>query len=475
MSADLSLQSRRLRLLLMSGPGLFVILAAVVSFLYSLRFPEFDFGKRKLLTYAVIGFALAGTGALVHRKGVNDYRKSGRGYWKTVIFVIASVVLVPSLVVLAFDQAVGVVLRQTPAPPLLIFPPRCRVSYSTPEFEFTAETNGIGIRDREVELPKKDRFRVLAIGDSYTYGWGVDAADAWPGVVKQKLTEKGREVEVLNLGCPGTSVDAYAVIAERAIPLLNPDLVLVAVLQGDDIKQLDLGETTDRLSKFNGVQSDEPSGEVMARVLPNLNEFRLRLAARRPQVVTADRIREEWQRLAHWIQGHLSPEETRRLEAADEEVKARLFAGNLNPWDVYFALKHPDYMDFTLHPDHADVQRAVDVMASSLERIKAAAEHSSTRVTAVSVPAACYTCAKGLASRRRIGFHLDDEALRSDAPDEVIRSACRKAGIEFHTFMDRFRKIADDRDLYFEFDGHFNRQGHLLFAEQVAELLQYRE
>ncbi len=164
---------------------------------------------------------------------------------------------------LALDQAVGVFLRHSPQPPLLLYPAHYRVSYRTPEFAFTADTSAIGIRDHEVDLEKKDRFRILALGDSFTYGWGVESVDAWPKVVERLLTDKGRATEVLNLGCPGTSVDAYAAIAEKAIPLLQPDLVVVAVLQGDDIKQLDLGTTTGKLFKLNGVATSTSGGSTL--------------------------------------------------------------------------------------------------------------------------------------------------------------------------------------------------------------------
>jgi lysophospholipase L1-like esterase len=474
-SAELTPGGRRLRLLLLCAPGVFVVLAAVGAFLVSLRDSEVDFGKRKLMAFTAGGLAVAGAGALLHRKAVADLRTSGRAYGKTVLFIAVAVLVIPALTILALDQAVGLALRRMPPPPLLIFPPHYRVSYQTPEFTFTAETNALGIRDQEVAAHKNDRFRVLAVGDSYTYGWGVESADSWVKVTERLLGEQGREAEFLNLGCPGTSVDAYALIAERAIPLLQPDLVLVAVLQGDDLKQLDLGDTTDRLFKFNGVETNESSGGLLVRVLPNFDALRIRLGTYRPRVVSAEQIRAEWKRLAHWIEDHMTAEERARFDAVDPEVKATLATGNLNPWDVYFAVKNPDFMAFTLHPDRADVRRAIQAMGACLERIKLAASSAGAKVSVVSVPAGWYTCAKALETRRRVGFRLDDAALRGNAQDEAIASACRLAGVNFHTFTARFREVAAERDLYFELDGHFNNAGHALFGEQVAELLRRSE
>jgi GDSL-like Lipase/Acylhydrolase family len=470
-SAELSLKTRRLRLLAMCAPGLLVVLTAVGAFLVLRGRSDIGFGKVKLLTFSAVGLAIAGAGALLHLKAIADELARRRGYWRTVAFMILAVLVMPAVMIFAADKAVGLALAANPPGPLLVFPPHYRVNYRTPEFAFTAETNAIGIRDREVELQHKDGFRVLAIGDSYTYGWGVDGATAWPKVLERLLNEQGRQAEVLNLGCPGTSVDAYAVIAERAIPLLKPDLVVVGVLQGDDLKQLDMGVTTDRLFKFNGVAGDEPSGGMLALVLPNFDDLRVRIATRRPRVISAEQIQAEWQRLAKWMQGRFNAEEKRRFEATDEKIKDMVLDGGLNPWDVFYAIQQPDYLAFTLHPEREDVGQAVTKMGSCLAQIKDAAATVNAKVATMAVPAACYACRQGLESRRKVGYRLDDSVLTSDAPDEAIRRACAQAGVAFHSCTAQFRQAGAARDLFFEYDGHFNPEGHAFFAEQLAKAL----
>jgi len=112
-------------------------------------------------------------------------------------------------------------------------------------------------------------------------------------------------------------------------------------------------------------------------------------------------------------------------------------------------------------------------MARSLARIRQDAEKEQAEVLVVSVPA-FYVSPDTLAGMRRVGFHLDDDAPASDAPDGAIRSACRDAGVPFYSFTERFREIGARRKLYFDLDGHFNRAGHELFAEEISKLLQER-
>ena len=88
----------------------------------------------------------------------------------------------------------------------------------------------------------------------------------------------------------------------------------------------------------------------------------------------------------------------------------------------------------------------------------------------MSVPWA-YVSAHAVAIKRRLGFRIEDSATRSDAPDEAIHATCRTAGIEFHCFTERFREESKDRNLFFEFDGHFNAAGYALYGEEVFKLL----
>jgi len=71
--------------------------------------------------------------------------------------------------------------------------------------------NSMGHRGPEISaLPPSGTVRVLALGESTTYGWGVkDPRRAWPAQLGRILTRSaGRSVEVINAGLPaGTSAE----------------------------------------------------------------------------------------------------------------------------------------------------------------------------------------------------------------------------------------------------------------------------
>lgn len=93
------------------------------------------------------------------------------------------------------------------------------------EIDFSVTTHA-GLRSDPVPETKR-RFRVLALGDSCTFGVGVNDDETWPAQLQRMLREEGIEAEVLNAGVPGYSAfQGMRFLASRGLAL-SPDLVLV--------------------------------------------------------------------------------------------------------------------------------------------------------------------------------------------------------------------------------------------------------
>lgn len=83
---------------------------------------------------------------------------------------------------------------------------------------FLVSTNPLGLRGPE---PSSRGPRVLAVGDSVTFGWGVADEEAWPARLSALLG-----LEVLNAGVPAQRPDAIAAWTAANAPQLDVDLVL---------------------------------------------------------------------------------------------------------------------------------------------------------------------------------------------------------------------------------------------------------
>ncbi len=97
--------------------------------------------------------------------------------------------------------------------------------------------NRDGFRERELATPPPaGTFRVVGLGDSQMFGWGVPAEATYLRVLEERLAARGDPAvyETVNLAVPGYNA-AMEVATYRAVGRrLEPDLVLVG-LMGNDV------------------------------------------------------------------------------------------------------------------------------------------------------------------------------------------------------------------------------------------------
>jgi len=88
--------------------------------------------------------------------------------------------------------------------------------------------NAQGFRDRERSLSKPPGgFRILAVGDSVTFGYGVEVEEAYPSLLESRLRASLPGAEVLNLGTGGYNPYTESALLRGVGLAFEPDLVLV--------------------------------------------------------------------------------------------------------------------------------------------------------------------------------------------------------------------------------------------------------
>jgi lysophospholipase L1-like esterase len=96
--------------------------------------------------------------------------------------------------------------------------------------------NSRGFRGPEFEVAKPhSRFRVVCLGDSWTFGTNVAQDDAYPSKLESLLRQAfpAADVEVLNLGVPGyTSFQGLELVRQLGLSL-DPDVVLIGFGMND--------------------------------------------------------------------------------------------------------------------------------------------------------------------------------------------------------------------------------------------------
>jgi len=102
------------------------------------------------------------------------------------------------------------------------------------DHEVIYSTNNYGLRDREFSaFADKGVKRIFALGDSWTFGCGVELPYTWPKQLENILEKKGMKAEVINTGLNGYSTRIYYRILKKFYPLYHPDIVVVMACSND--------------------------------------------------------------------------------------------------------------------------------------------------------------------------------------------------------------------------------------------------
>lgn len=298
-----------------------------------------------------------------HRLYLQDLVHSGRfalGLWKTTDAGPLS-----SLVGRAYRYY----------PPLK---PNAQVLATTSDYSVAYVTNSKGLRDREYDYEKPPHTtRVLAFGDSFTFGAGVAHDECFTEVAENALNG----VEVLNLGVLGYGLDQMLLSFLAQGVKYHPDIVLAVlnasvtsrnatgIVRGDVVRipeQLDAVEFTGESRDTAYLRRDDPlwtsdrSWLVRHSYMLAYLTYRLQVRRLRQQLVAEDeRSLSAVRRASEATQFHEDTEGVRRqrttvllreLRRAVEAAGARLLVVNIDArLAMGFLAKEPglDFVDLS--------------------------------------------------------------------------------------------------------------------------------
>jgi lysophospholipase L1-like esterase len=264
-------------------------------------------------------------------------------------------------------------------------------------------TNSLGLRGGEVG--PKTRPRLLALGDSITWGWAVPQGEEWVHWAGREIARLGGpEVESLNGGVNGYGTQNEAARLEQLGSVLSPDLVLVGFFDND------------YADNFFGV-----SGTYTVR-----------------DGYLFDIVSHEWLR-EHWLarESHLwrlwtsawEACRVRYLGAAPSARPARRLSGQ-------------------------ELWRGMELSEKHLRRMAETARSLDARLGVVWLPLHTYTLA---------GFRPEDLPLQRELQRRVAA-----AGIPSLDLLPVMTAEPQREDLYLPRDGHFSVRGHQVVGRAVA-------
>ena len=301
------------------------------------------------------------------------------------------------------------------------------------EFHVAIDTNALGYRDREFPLEKpKGTFRILVLGDSFTFGYGVEGDRTYPKVLEHLLNDgrqnAKRRYEVINAGyASGYAPDTAFVYLRHKGILLKPDLVLLGYF-GNDIFDVSHTQWPDL----------DPEG------LP------LRVTTDIYYIDTLGRLR-----TAAWL-GFGGYETLRFSPMMSAKVFLRDHSQFLNFLIQQYRLflvtrgRHEDF-DRLSPADKGSSPAAYEKVSRVLTGFKRLTRDIGSQFVVVRIP-----------SKNKNPAHQDP--LREE--DAFIKNWCHRNGISLIDLGDGFARTRPE-DLYFKIDPHFNARGHAVAADVI--------
>ncbi len=355
----------------------------------------------------------------------------------------------------------------------LIYPPYSKAHHQSSEFDITVKINSLGFRDYEYPLHKKKKHRIAVIGDSFTFGWGVDLEDCWVKILEKELNENGLDVEILNLGKGGAGPADYTKIAEKGIPLLKPDLVVIGVLQANDLHQL--------IHAYDSLPVPQVQAEPKSFISIKVNGLLTRAFPNFMHIISINRsdISSDWKRYAPAILNSFKTKQSDRFNELNEKLQTDFKSGTLNPWLISQAVYYPDYFTQTLDTTDLDVVIGISAMADFFSSIQKTCSENNSELIVLSIPNLPYSSKEEMLSLKKYGFEIPDSIYGNPLSDKTIQMAAEESGIEFYSASENFinlqgfKNLEDlQTNLYYPFDGHFTKEGNRIFAAAVKEFFE---
>jgi hypothetical protein len=100
---------------------------------------------------------------------------------------------------------------------------------------FPVHTSSLRLRNEEIPAKRPEEFRILMLGDSFTFGWGLQPHETIPEQLRQHLSKEGvtTDFRVINAGVPGYGPKQERDLLHEFGFGMEPDLVILQMFPND--------------------------------------------------------------------------------------------------------------------------------------------------------------------------------------------------------------------------------------------------
>jgi len=324
---------------------------------------------------------------------------------------------------------------------------------------YVVSINQLGLREAHTtpRAPSSSVRRIVVLGDSFTFGQGVDDATLFTTQLERRLNEGQSDTryDVINAGVPGYGTGQELLLTRRLMAKGIVGQVYVLNLFTNDLLdnlRLDYGSRT-----TNPIQPGfvlDPTGRPVLKYTPQrlLREgSNLVAAQQRPTSMLLSVLKVRLQSLAQTKPGFV-----RLARTLGFDVTVPRLPGVISAW----------YDDEVL-------QTGIPLMKALLAEIDATVKSRNgvLLVSLIPSPMQVYKDAYGEILRASFPDDLMAKGFLEDPnrAQRLVRSMCQELNLPFLDVYDTF--AASNRSLYVPVDGHFNEAGHALYAKSLERFV----
>ena len=301
-------------------------------------------------------------------------------------------------------------------------------------FSTTFQTNSRGLRDRDYPPTKSKNFRrIIVLGDSFTWGWGVGDQEIYTEVLESRL----KNAEVINLGVTAFGIPQEFRYLQQEGMQYDPDIVLLALCLNDIETPATTTQNTEQTTKSQENQ-DENSFAKLKRYLSSHSSLFTFIMGR----INANKSLVNWL-VQVGVKGDLAG-----YEKLDINIRPML----------------------KVYPE--ELHLAFEQTKSNLLHMKEFLYNRGVRFVVILIPS-LQSVEDETAFAQSIAYlKFDTDDFDTEKPYRLLQEFGKENDIEVLSPLVSFKRTHQQKTkLFLNRDMHFNALGHELFAHEVYSYL----
>lgn len=315
--------------------------------------------------------------------------------------------------------------------------PLFKTKHCLGEFKVDININSRGLRDTEDFIQEENGLRILALGDSFTFGIGVNQQATYPNQLEEAIRAQGINCEVINAGIPGYGTRQEVAFFKNYGLEYAPKIVILGFLMAND--------------------AEDNLGNYIVK-----NGFIITKDSKYPELPLS-----KFYIFKSFIRKHSS-----LYCFIVSRLKSNVYARNIILKLGLITDLIPAELQFYKKDYSNRVKTCYGVTKLMLRELKRRCIDNNTELLIIGIPLKTQVYQKAWETAKK-QYALKDDEFDIDLPNKMMSEFCKEEKINFLDLLPSFRKLAQQgKQLYYIIDGHLNEEGHKITAKFIYSFLE---